>query len=57
MLRERLADRRWDVNTGLSASSAPMNDKDNGLVPHDHTQKPLSPFQQATMDRVQALEL
>ncbi len=39
---------------GASTAAAPINEKDNCLVPHDHPQKPLTSAQQATMDRLLA---
>jgi hypothetical protein len=39
---------------GTATAAAPINEKDNCLVPHDHPQKPLSPAQQAAMDRLLA---
>ncbi|MCX5955530.1 MAG: amidohydrolase family protein [Cyanobacteria bacterium] len=39
---------------GATTAAAPINEKDNCLVPHDHPQKPLNPAQQATMDRLLA---
>ena len=39
---------------GAITAAAPINEKDNCLVPHDHPQKPLNPAQQATMDRLLA---
>jgi predicted amidohydrolase YtcJ len=39
---------------GAATAAAPINAKDNCLVPHDHPQKPLNPAQQATMDRLMA---
>jgi hypothetical protein len=37
-----------------STAAAPINEKDNCLVPHDQPQKPLNPTQQAAMDRLLA---
>jgi len=39
---------------GATTAAAPINEKDNCLVPHDQPQKPLNPTQQATMDRLLA---
>ena len=39
---------------GAITAAAPINEKDNCLVPHDHPQKPLNPAQQAAMDRLLA---
>jgi hypothetical protein len=39
---------------GATTAAAPINEKDNCLVPHDHPQKPLNPAQQATMERLLA---
>ena len=39
---------------GASTAAAPINEKDNCLVPHDHPQKPLTSAQQATMDQLLA---
>jgi len=39
---------------GTATAAAPINEKDNCLVPHDHPQKPLNPSQQAAMDRLLA---
>jgi predicted amidohydrolase YtcJ len=39
---------------GASTAAAPINEKDNCLVPHDHPQQPLTSAQQATMDRLLA---
>jgi predicted amidohydrolase YtcJ len=39
---------------GITTATAPINEKDNCLVPHDHPQKPLNPAQQAAMDRLLA---
>jgi predicted amidohydrolase YtcJ len=39
---------------GAATAAAPINEKDNCLVPHDHPQKPLNPAQQATLDRLMA---
>jgi predicted amidohydrolase YtcJ len=39
---------------GATTTAAPINEKDNCLVPHDHPQKPLNPAQQATLDRLMA---
>jgi len=39
---------------GAATAAAPINAKDNCLVPHDHPQKPLNPAQQATLDRLMA---
>ena len=47
--------RNSSLSAGGSASAAaPINEKDNCLVPHDHPQKPLNPAQQATMERLMA---
>jgi len=41
--------------TSTSSAAAPLNDKDNCLVPHPgHRDKPLSPAQQATLERLMA---
>jgi len=40
------------TTTASVPSSAPINEKDNCLVPHDQLQKPLSPAQQATLERL-----
>jgi len=40
------------TTTASVPSSAPINEKDNCLVPHDQPQKPLSPAQQATLERL-----
>jgi hypothetical protein len=37
---------------GITTAAAPINEKDNCLVPHDHPQKPLNPTQQATLNRL-----
>jgi predicted amidohydrolase YtcJ len=39
---------------GAATAAAPINEKDNCLVPHDHPQRPLNPAQQATMERLMA---
>jgi predicted amidohydrolase YtcJ len=37
---------------GAATAAAPINAKDNCLVPHDNPQKPLNPAQQATLDQL-----
>jgi hypothetical protein len=39
---------------GSTTAAAPINDKDNCLVPHEQPQKPINPAQQATLDRLLA---
>jgi predicted amidohydrolase YtcJ len=39
---------------GATTAAAPINEKDNCLVPHDHPRKPLNPAQQATLERLMA---
>jgi len=39
---------------GATTAAAPINEKDNCLVPHDQPQKPLNPAQQFTLDRLLA---
>jgi len=39
---------------GATTAAAPINEKDNCLVPHDQPQKPLNQAQQATLDRLLA---
>ena len=39
---------------GTTTAAAPINEKDNCLVPHDHPQKPLNPAQQAAFNRLLA---
>jgi hypothetical protein len=40
------------ATTASVPNSAPINEKDNCLVPHDQPQKPLNPAQQAALDRL-----
>jgi len=39
---------------GTATASAPINEKDNCLVPHNQPQKPLNSAQQATLNRLLA---
>ena len=39
---------------GTTTVSAPINEKDNCLVPHEQPQKPLNPSQQVTLERLLA---